>query len=175
MKKLKLATSNKNKLREVSEILGYELESIDIDLEEIQAIDVIEVSKSKAIEGYKKMGFSVLVEDTSLSIDAWGGLPGALIKWFMQTVDNDGIIKMLGSEKNRGAVAKTVFAYADENGVHIFEGEIKGRIAKEARGENGFGWDRIFIPLDSEITFAEMSSGEKNKFSMRKLALDKFL
>ena len=59
--------------------------------------------------------------------------------------------------------------------MEFFVGEVEGVVADVPRGENGFGWDNVFIPVGGEHkTFAEMTVDEKNKVSMRKRALDKF-
>lgn len=167
------ATTNKNKLREVNEILGEELESIEVELIEPQALDVEDVVKEKAKDAFAKTGKPVLVEDTGVYFSAWNGLPGALIKWFLSTVGNQGILKMLSTETNRQAIAKTAVGFYDGKNIHIFTGEVKGIIPSELRGENNFGWDPIFIPNGYEKSFAEMAPEEKNQISMRYLALSK--
>lgn len=168
-------TGNKNKLREVNEILDIKLEQIDIDLTEIQHIDVVEVVKEKAIEAYRKTGKPSLVEDTSLEFKAWNGFPGALIKWFLSTVNNEGILKMLSGEENRDATAKTAVGFYDGENVHVFLGELNGTMSTQVLGELGFGWDPIFIPEGKEKTLAEMRPEEKNRISMRKSALQELM
>ncbi len=162
-------------MREFSEILNSELEAVSVDLPEIQEIDVEKVVEEKAKVAYKLIGKPTLVEDSSLEFTAWNKLPGALIKWFLFTVGVDGILKMLENEQEREAVAKTAVAFFDGSKTHIFTGELKGVISKEKSGNNGFGWDFIFIPDGYEKTFAEMSPEEKNSISMRKLALEKMI
>lgn len=178
-------TSNKNKLREFEAILGIKLEQIEIDLEEIQEIEVEKVVEHKALEAYEQIRKSfdplrrieaskaqdkrVIVEDTGLYIEAWKGFPGALAKWVEKTIGFGNIAKIL--EGNRSAYAKTIVGYYDGNKLELFEGTIRGRISEKAKGENGFGWDPIFIPEGHEKTFAEMTGGEKNAVSMRRLAL----
>ncbi|MGL4757741.1 MAG: RdgB/HAM1 family non-canonical purine NTP pyrophosphatase [Patescibacteria group bacterium] len=171
MKEIIFVTGNKNKKQEIIEILGGNIEFIDIDLVEIQELDIKMVLEAKAIEGYNKIGKPVIVEDTSLIINDWNGLPGPLIKWFMKSVGNKGILKMIKNFENREAIAITYLAWYDGLQVKLVEGSIKGTISEEEKGENGFGWDAIFIPNGSKKTFAQMNSEEKNQFSMRKLAL----
>lgn len=107
------ATKNENKLREVGEILGRNLEQISVELFEPQGVKVEDVVSEKAEDAFHKTGKFVLVEDTSLEFAAWNGLPGALIKWFLDTVGNEGILKMLASETNRKAIAKTAVGFFD--------------------------------------------------------------
>ena len=165
------ATGNINKLREVNGILGKDLQQINIELFESQGVDVVEVIKEKAKDAFHKTGKLVLVEDTSLEFFAWGGLPGALVKWFLGAVGNVGLLKMLQNETNRQAIAKTAIGFYDGTKCHVFLGEIRGEIAKEVRGDGGFGWDPIFIPEGHTKSFAEMSPEEKNAVSMRRLAV----
>lgn len=167
------ATKNENKLREVNQILGYNLEQISVDLYEPQGIDLIQIVSEKAKDAFCKIGKIVLVEDTGIEFNAWNRLPGPFIKWFLDTIGNEGIIKMMDKFNDRSAVAKTAFAFFDGKEVHIFIGEIKGIISKEIRGNANFGWDPLFIPNGYDKSFAEMTKDEKNMISMRKLALEK--
>lgn len=167
------ATKNKNKLREVGEILGRSLEQISIELFEPQGVNVEDVVREKAEDAFQKTGMFVLVEDTSLEFVAWNGLPGALIKWFLETIGNEGILKMLSSETNRAAIAKTAVGFFDGTQARVFVGEISGTVPETIRGTGGFGWDPIFVPGGHEKSFAEMTSVEKNTISMRKLALER--
>ncbi len=174
MKKLYFATSNKNKLEEVKSILNnIEIEQIDIDLDEIQSIDVEEVSKHKIIQGYKETNLPVLVEDTGLYINYFNGFPGALIKWMLKSIDNKGIIEILKNKKDLSAKAVTVAGFYNGKDLIIEKGEINGRISLKCLGDNGFGWDKIFIPEGYNKTFAEMTEKEKNLISMRKIAFEK--
>lgn len=167
------ATKNENKLREVGEILGRSLEQISVELFEPQGVKVEDVVREKAEDAFHKTGKFVLVEDTSLEFVAWNGLPGALIKWFLDTTGNEGILKMLSGETNRTAIAKTAVGFFDGAQARVFVGEISGTIPETVRGTGGFGWDPIFIPDGHEKSFAEMTSAEKNAISMRKLALER--
>ncbi|HET7272713.1 MAG TPA: non-canonical purine NTP pyrophosphatase [Rubrobacter sp.] len=163
-------TTNEHKRREVQEILGVELERADLDLPEIQAIDPAEVATEKARaarEVLGKPGLPVLVEDSGLMVDAWDGFPGALTKWLMQSVGNDGMLRMLGSDDDRSARAVCVVALVEADGtVRTFRGEVRGILAPEPRGEGGFGYDPVFVPEWSSLTYAEMGEG-KNTDSHR--------
>lgn len=167
------ATKNANKLREVNEILGRNIEQIAVELYEPQGLDVAEVIREKAEDAFRKTGKFVLVEDTALEFRAWNGLPGALIKWFLETVGNEGLLRMLVGVENRRAVAKTAVGFFDGNKAHVFVGEIEGMIPETIRGSGGFGWDSIFIPDGFNKSFAEMTSEEKNAVSMRRRALER--
>jgi len=163
-------TTNEHKLREVQEILGVALERADLDLHEIQAIDPAEVAAEKACaarEALGRPGLPVIVEDSGLMVDAWDGFPGALTKWLMRSVGNEGLLGMLGSGEDRSARAVCVVALAEADGtVRTFRGEVPGTLASEPRGSGGFGYDPVFVPEGSPMTYAEMGES-KNADSHR--------
>lgn len=173
MEKITFVTGNLNKVRELENYLGLKVIQKELDLLEIQSLDVEEVTKVKAQKAYDLLGEPVLVEDTALTFLTLGKLPGPFIKYFLESIQNDGLVKLLNTFESREAVATTCFALADENGVRTFIGETLGVIADKSRGEKGFGWDMIFIPMGCTETWAEMSMEEKQKTSMRRKALDK--
>lgn len=169
MTQITLITGNQGKATELSRLLGRELAHQKIDLPEPQETDVSKVVEVKARAAYELLGTPVIVDDTGLTITAWGELPGALIKWFMDNVGNEGIIKMLGNTTPT-AYVQTALCYYDENGPVVALGTVNGRISEVPRGENGFGYDPIFIPEGGDLTFAEMTDHQKDAVSMRALA-----
>lgn len=168
--KLSIVTSNPNKVAQMEIHLGQPLQQIDIDLPEIQAVQVRDVIEGKAWAAYGQVGHPVLVEDTGLYINAWNGLPGALIRWFLQSVDTAGICRMLAEFEDLSAHAETCIGFCDGKEFHVFSGAVEGSIARSPRGEHGFGWDPIFIPAGSARTFAEVPPGEKMGMDMRQIA-----
>ena len=173
MDDLIFVTGSRGKLLEAERILGRPIIQKELDLPEIQSLNVEEVVEKKAKAAYELSGsIPVIVEDTGLYIECWHGLPGALIRWFLETVGPNGICQMLDNFPNRAAIAKSIVAKYD--GSHqLYTGEVKGTISPAPRGDNGFGWDAIFIPEGDTRTFAEMSPEEKDRFSMRKIAFEK--
>jgi XTP/dITP diphosphohydrolase len=163
-------TTNEHKRREVQEILGFELERADLDLPEIQAIEPAEVAADKARaarEALGRPGLPVLVEDSGLMVDAWDGFPGALTKWLMQSIGNEGLLRLLPPGEDRSARAICVVALAQADGkVLTFRGEVPGTLAQRPRGSGGFGYDPVFVPEWSSMTYAEMGEG-KNEDSHR--------
>ena len=163
-------TTNEHKRREVQEILGFELERADLDLPEIQAIDPAEVAVDKARAAREVLGrpeLPVLVEDSGLMVDAWDGFPGALTKWLMQSIGSEGLLRMLPPGEDRSARAVCVVALAEPDGtVRTFRGEVPGTLAPEPRGAGGFGYDPVFVPGWTSMTYAEMGEG-KNEDSHR--------
>jgi len=174
MTKLFLATTNINKIREAEEILGIEIRGVKLDIKEIQTLDPEGAVKEKAKRAFEQFGKPILVEDASLFFEAWQGLPGVFIDSFMESVGNKGLLKMLSGEKNRSAVAIVYLAIYNGKEFKVYNGKVKGKISLRIKGESGFGWDPIFIPAGHHKTFAQMKAEEKNKISMRRLALEKF-
>ncbi len=171
--KLKVATGNAKKAKEIELICGIPTECANLDIAEIQSLDVSEVARAKAAAAYALVKEPIVVDDTGMSIEALGGLPGALVSWFLDNLGPEGILRLVQGQENRKATVCTAIGYADENGVEVFLGQIDGSISEAQRGSEGFGYDPIFIPAGGSRTYAEMTADEKNAQSMRKLALDK--
>lgn len=162
-------TSNEHKVREVSAILGIELERANLDIAEIQGLDVGEVAAAKARTArgaLESPDTPVIVEDAGLAVEAWDGFPGALTKWLMGSVGPEGISRMLSAYADRSARAVCAVAVADGESVEVFRGEVHGIIASQPRGEHGFGFDPIFIPEGQNLTYAELGE-EKHEDSHR--------
>ncbi|MGH9200554.1 MAG: RdgB/HAM1 family non-canonical purine NTP pyrophosphatase [Vicinamibacterales bacterium] len=168
---LLFVTGNKGKAAEVAAIIGWDVDPVKLDLAEIQSLSVEEVAAAKAMEAYRQLQRPVVVDDSGMTIDALSGLPGALLAWFLDTLGPDGILKLIDRSANRRASVSTCIGYADAEGAKTFLGVIEGQLTTERRGANGFGYDPIFIPDGQQLTFAEMSSEQKNAHSMRSIAL----
>lgn len=179
-KKLLFITGNENKLREARQILkGFDIESRDVDVPEIQEVNEQVIVEEKVRQALKLLDCEVFVEDTSLCFDAFNGLPGPLVKWFLKTVGRRGLVDMLAAFDNKAAYAKCYVGYGrpakdgEAEKIVVFKGSVKGRIV-EPTGESKFGWDPIFLPDGYEKTFAQMTEEEKNSISHRRIALEKF-
>jgi XTP/dITP diphosphohydrolase len=165
-------TSNENKRREVERILGVKLDAASPELPEVQSLDFVEVVRAKALAAHEALALDlpptpILVEDSGIVFEAWNGMPGALTKWFLESVGNEGLLKMLASFDDRSARAVCAVAVVDGAGeVEVFTGEVAGRISDEPKGNHGFGWDSIFIPEIGSRTYGEMGE-EKNADSHR--------
>lgn len=181
--KMILASSNPHKLREFREILeplGCEVISqhdagIDIDPDE-SGTTFEENSAIKARAVYKAAKCAVIADDSGLEIDALGGEPGVYSARYGGTRDDKAhnalVLKKLEGVPDEKRTARFVAAitYIDENGKESqFIGKFDGRIGYEERGENGFGYDPIFMVGD--ISSAEMTPEEKNAVSHRGKAL----
>ena len=179
MRTITFVTGNINKLREVKEILinksmnNLNIVNKKLDLPELQGEPEF-VAKEKCRIASNEIQGPVLTEDTSLCFNALGGLPGVYIKWFFKKLGLIGLNNLLEAYEDKSAYAQCIFAYSAEAGSEpiLFIGRCYGTIIKQ-RGENGFGFDAIFLP-DGEIgTFAELSAAKKNIISHRAKALQK--
>ncbi len=170
---VKFVTGNPNKVREAGEILGMALEQVNLpELHEIQTHDLEGIIEDKTRQAYKAVNGPVLVEDSGLLFSAWNGLPGALVKWFENTVGCEGMLKMLEPFDNREAFALCYVGFHDGKNIKTAKGMVKGRVADQLQGSNGFGWDTLFIPDGHDRTYAEMSAQEKNSISHRRRAFE---
>lgn len=182
--KILIATNNKHKVEEISAIFkgtGAELVSpkdigLHVDVEE-DGTTFAENALKKA-EGFRKAsGLAVIADDSGLTVEALGGDPGVYsARYGGEGLDDKGrtalLLKNLGDNKNRRAAFVCSIAMLLENGEKITaEGRCEGEIAYAPSGENGFGYDPVFIPAGYEKSFAELSGEEKNKISHRGLAL----
>ncbi len=166
-------TGNDNKARELGEILGTNIKREKLDLEEIQSLDLKEIAAHKVKQAYHILQTPVLVEDVGLIFHALGNLPGPYIKWFNQEIGIDNYPTLLQPYENKKITATCMYCLYDGTTLHYFEGINTGTMADEARGERGFGFDRIFIPEGKSQTMAEMPPAEKHTLSHRGRALAK--
>lgn len=149
-------TGNKNKALYFSKLIGFEVEHASVDVKEIQSLDQEYVVSEKAKEAYKQLKKPVLVEDTALSIDCLGRLPGTFIKWFIEEIGLQNICRLADQDPGRKATARCIFAYYDGYDLRIFKGESHGKLADKPKGDAGFGWHPLFIPGNQEKTLGEM-------------------
>jgi len=152
---------------------GFEVLSQNIDLPEIQGEpDEIAVKKCKIAQ--EQIDGPVMIEDTSLCFNAYKGLPGPYIKYFLDKVGHDGLNKMLLGFDDKTAYAQCIFAFSKGVGheVKLFIGRTPGVIVPP-RGPTNFGWDPVFQPDGFDKTYAEIDKETKNKISHRYKSLDK--
>jgi non-canonical purine NTP pyrophosphatase (RdgB/HAM1 family) len=140
------------------------LEAHELDLDEIQSTDLAEIITDKVKRAYAHLNKPVMVEDVSAGLDAWQGLPGPFIKFFNKTLGNDAL-HQLGGDQAPVTVICTI-GYYDGETLIIGSGEVKGHVVSK-RGDNGFGFDSVLIPVGHDRTFAEMETAEKDSLSHR--------
>lgn len=174
-KTLTVVTSNKGKYKEYQEKLGdyyNKVEMENIGYPEIQA-DELEDVVEFALEVLSEKS-PLIIDDSGLFIDSLKGFPGVYSSYVMKTIGCDGILSLMKNKENRKSKFECVIGYLGER-KKTFKGISNGSITREKRGEGGFGYDPIFRPEESEKTYAEMSSSEKNRISHRGKAMEKLL
>ena len=191
METLIMATNNEHKLREIRQILGdkYEVKG----LKEIGCLeDIPETSDTlegnalqKARYVYEHYGLNCFADDTGLEVEALGGAPGIYtarygsMNGYGDSHDSDAniacLLDRLQGAATRKARFRTVIALLQGGKEHLFEGIVEGEILTERRGQDGFGYDPIFAPVETGITFAEMGPAEKNRISHRGRATQKLV
>jgi non-canonical purine NTP pyrophosphatase (RdgB/HAM1 family) len=171
---LTLVTGNMGKLAEWRRLAAaqYDLDSVDIDLDEIQSLDGRAITADKARRAYKIVGKPVIVEDISAGLDILEGLPGPFIKFFQQKLGKNALYTL--SNGGAAATVTCTACYYDGTNYIYGEGTVHGS-AVQARGENGFGFDFCFAPHGQTMTYAEMTPAQKDAISHRRLAVDNLL
>jgi XTP/dITP diphosphohydrolase len=181
--RLLVASENRGKIREIKKIYKGSIEilsPIDIKIH----LDILEDGNSlrdnslkKALAYFRKVNICTVGEDTGLFVEALDGKPGVHSARYGGRGDESNRKKLLSAlkgEKNRKAYFKTVIALViSEIFFKFFEGKVNGYITEEEIGDNGFGYDPIFLPKGYNKTFAQMSADEKNSISHRKIAVRK--
>lgn len=173
------ASNNKGKLEEIRKIFNeyriYSLKEKNIDIDVIEDQDTfLGNAKKKAKEIYDIAHEEVIADDSGLCINSLDGFPGVMTHRFLgedatSKERNIYLINELNKYENRSAEVVCNLVYYDGKKYKIGIGILNGKIAKECRGDNGFGFDEIF-ELDNGKTLAEISKEEKNKISARYMA-----
>ncbi len=177
-KDITFITGNSIKFAEASKFIPGLLQ-LDINLPEVQELDSKKVIEEKLREGFrhceasKHCGGRFVVEDTSFHLPILGGMPGPLIKWFLQALTAKGLADLAHKLEDTRAYARCIVAYRDiSSGTQYFDEVLAGKIV-HPRGESSFGWDPIFQPDGFDKTYGEMTLEEKNSISMRANAFKK--
>ena len=198
--KIVFATNNPNKLQEIRDILGERFEIVSLqdigcheDIPETgETLQENALLKAKYVAEH--YGLDCFADDTGLEVEALHGAPGVHSARYAEGTDHNSEANMqkllheLQDKENRKARFRTVIALLQhpknqlkenvENAfaapeIHYFEGHIDGIIAKEKRGNAGFGYDPIFIPNGYQQSFAELGETIKNHISHRAKAVEK--
>ncbi len=184
--KLIFATHNINKLVEIQSLIPKNIELLSLtDIgchDEIpETADTIEGNaRQKALYVKENFGYDGFADDTGLEVEALNGKPGVFSARYAGEDKKDAdnikkLLKNLSGKTNRQARFKTVICLVWKEKEYFFEGICRGKIIEEKRGEEGFGYDPIFVPEGQEKTFAEMQLSEKNSFSHRGKAVEKLI
>lgn len=162
MNDITFITGNQNKADYLAKFLDLPIKHQKIDLDELQSLDLRTIVDHKVRQAFEAVKSPVLVEDVSLEFSALGRFPGTFIKFLVDEVPFETICRMLDG-LSRDAIARCVFGYYDGKKVVLFEGSLKGSISDHPSGENGFGWDKIFIPEGYTVTRAELNEDDDMK------------
>ena len=180
------ATNNQHKVDELRTLLPPHFRIITL-LEAGIFIDIPEPhdtleknAKEKAEVIYQLTGSDCFSEDSGLEADTLNGEPGVRSARYAGDERSpqkniEKLLHNLSDEENRNAQFRTVICLMLSGTKHYFEGICRGRIIAEQRGEQGFGYDPVFIPDGADKTFAEITMEEKNRYSHRRKAVDKLV
>lgn len=168
-------TGSDSKFEEASAIIP-ELRRRKLDLDEIQSLDPQEIITRKLQEAARHQAGHLVVEDTSLCLEALGGkLPGPLVKWFIHGMGGCAeayrLVDRIGLYRAEGRCV-VGFLSSDDTDARFFEGVIHGTIVAPRETGKAFGWDPIFLPDGNLKTFSEMAIPQKNAISHRAQAFD---
>lgn len=181
---LVFATNNKHKLAEVKTIIGdnFEIRSLAEIGCNVQIPETAESFQGNALQKAefvkKYYGFDCFADDTGLEVEALDGAPGVRSARYAGDEHNTPanralLLKNMEGKENRKARFVTSIALIYNGETHFFDGEVRGSITTEERGEGGFGYDSMFIPDGYDKTFAELGEEVKNKISHRAEAVGK--
>lgn len=183
---LVFASNNEHKLKEIQNLLPgafklLTLSQAGIDQELQETGDTLEENAlQKARQVYELTGKNCFSDDTGLVVPALNGEPGVRsARYAGEERSAEKNMKLLldnlSGAADRSAYFSTVIALILDGKEYFFSGNVHGRIIKEKRGSEGFGYDPVFIPEGGSQTFAEMSSEEKNRISHRGRAVKKLV
>lgn len=184
--KLIFASHNEHKTTEIRQLLPPDIQLLSLN--DLNYHDEIEESAAtlegnallKATHVFTLFKIPCFADDSGLEVEALDNRPGVYSARYAGEPKNDdrNIAKLLDDLKgstNRSARFRTVITLILPTTTLSFEGIIEGEITHEKKGSNGFGYDPVFQPIESSITFAQMSMEQKNTISHRALALEKMI
>lgn len=184
--KILFASHNEKKAEEIRSILpdGISLLTLkDLGLSEEIPENEATIEANSAFKAnwvYERFGLPCFADDTGLEVSILNGAPGVHSARYAGEGRSDDanmakLLLALDGQEDRSAQFKTVITYCDGERSHQFTGIVTGNIAMQKIGEEGFGYDPLFIPEEIDKTFAQMTRFEKNQYSHRARATAKFL
>ena len=184
--KIVFATNNQNKLKEIKDLVPNNINIISLNY--IECYDELPENQltlegnalEKANFIYSKYRCNCFADDTGLEIDSLNGDPGVFFARYagLECLAEDNMNKVLNKLngiENRKAKFRTVIALIVDGHEYLFNGECLGEITKNKFGLDGFGYDPIFLPIDSDLTFAQMDKSEKGIISHRGISVRKLV
>lgn len=187
MNRILLASRNRKKLAELQRILAPALPDLEVvGLDDVPPYEEVpetgatfaENAALKARAGFVHTGLPTVADDSGLAVDALNGMPGVLsARWAGAHGDDEANLRLVLAQladtpdDRLGAAFACSVAYIDGDAEVIVEGKMAGRLIREPRGANGFGYDPIFVPDGFEVTSAELEPAQKDEISHRGQAL----
>lgn len=185
-KEIVFATNNLHKLEEIRQIIGdkfniLSLKDINCNEDIPETADTLEGNaeiKARYIKDH--YGYDCFADDTGLEVDVLGGEPGVKSARYAgnnhdSQANMELLLKNMQGKSNRKARFRTVISLIIGDELSLMDGIVEGEITFDKAGNSGFGYDPIFKPIESELTFAQMGSDEKNKISHRGRATAKLI
>jgi XTP/dITP diphosphohydrolase len=185
--KILLASRNPKKLTELRRILGPELPRIEVlGLDDVPPYDeapetgatFAENALAKARDGYAHSGLRTIADDSGITVDALNGMPGVLsARWAGRHGDDEANLRLVLAQlsdtpdERLGAAFVCAAALVGPGGETVVEGRMPGRLVREPRGDNGFGYDPIFVANGLDLTNGELAPVQKDAISHRGKAL----
>ena len=182
-----LASRNAKKLLEMRRIVAAAAPGVQVlGLDDVAPFDEVPESGAtfadnaliKAREGFAHTGLPTVADDSGLTVDALNGMPGVLSARWCGRHGNDLanlelVLAQLADtpDERLGAAFVCAAALVSSHGEVVVDGRMPGRLIRESRGDNGFGYDPIFVPDGYDVTSAELPSDEKDAISHRGQAL----
>lgn len=183
---LVFATHNENKFKEVSALLPDAISLLSLSMigchEEIEesGSTLLENAQIKAHYVYENYGLACFADDTGLLVEALNDAPGIYSARYAgehgdAAANMDKLLLELDGIHNRNARFETVIALIMNNGNHHFKGTVHGTITHVKQGEEGFGYDPIFMPKGFDQTFAQLPLETKNRIGHRGKAIQELI
>lgn len=182
--KLIFASNNQHKIEEIRSHFGEGFEfitmkeaGIDMDIPE-PYLTLEENAREKSTTIYRLTNQNCFSEDTGLEVEALNGEPGVKSARYSGEDRNYArntqyLLQKMEGKTNRKARFRAVVSLILYGKEYQFEGVCNGQIRTSVQGEGGFGYDPVFVPEGSHITFAEMTTAQKNQFNHRRIAMEK--
>lgn len=123
--------------------------------------------RDKAAAAFARVGRPLVVEETGLELAALNGFPGPLVRWMLEATGAEGIARVALALGDARARAVCLLARTDGAEVVLGHGVCDGELVLPPRGSEGFGWDPVFRPAESERTFGELAAAEKDRIGHR--------
>ena len=176
--RLVLVTQNQHKLKELTPLFKkykIEFDTTTLEKHEIRSESIEKIAREAAKIAFETLQKPVVVDDTGFFVDALNGFPGSYAGIVLNFIGFDGILRLMTDNEDRASEFQTAVGYYDGQQLESFVGTMSGVVARKPAGEDGFGYDPIFVPDGYTKTYAELTFDEKVSISHRTDAFEKFL